>query len=165
MLLNSQPHGTDHHRNMTDTPANAYLRSTVLTAKPEDLRLMLYDGALRFLRQGREALASRDHETVFRCFKDAKNILLEFVSSLDRTQDPELCSRLSALYTYMYRRVIEAGAEKSTEAVDEVIELLEYDRQTWTMLMEELARQRAAGLLPGAEAAETVRGGNLSVQG
>jgi flagellar protein FliS len=150
---------------MNDTPANAYLRSKVLTAKPEELRLMLYDGALRFCRQGREALTKREHEAVFHNFKNAKNIVLEFISALDRSYDPELCSRLSALYTYMYRRLVDAGTERSVEAADEVIELLEYDRQTWEMLVEEVQKQRAAGTLPDPAEPQPAAGGSLSVQG
>ncbi len=150
---------------MNDTPANAYLRSKVLTAKPEELRLMLYDAVLRFVRQGREALAQRDFETVFRNFKDAKNILLEFIATLDRKQNPQLCTQLSALYTYMYRRLVDASAEKDPAAADEIIELLEYDRQTWLLLMDELSRQRAAGTLAEAEAPAALHTGSLSIQG
>ncbi|MEO1059304.1 MAG: flagellar export chaperone FliS, partial [Actinomycetota bacterium] len=31
---------------------NPYLKTKVMTASPEELRLMLYDGALKFCRQG-----------------------------------------------------------------------------------------------------------------
>ncbi len=149
---------------MNETAANAYLRSKVLTAKPEELRLMLYDGALRFIRQGRDALVRKDYESVFRCFTDAKNIVLEFISALDRSRDPELCEQLSALYTFMYRRLVDAGTERDPAAADEVIELLEFDRQTWLLLMNELAQERTHGVAAPQEASQPA-GGQLSVQG
>ena len=37
---------------------NAYRESAVLTATPEQLVVMLYDGAIRFLRQGAGAYRS-----------------------------------------------------------------------------------------------------------
>ena len=48
--------------NPTPTPATTYLRTQVLTASPEKLRLMLLDGAIRFTRQGRDGILAKDHE-------------------------------------------------------------------------------------------------------
>ena len=41
---------------MTPQPANQYLRTKVLTATPEQLQMMLFDGALRLAEQARLAL-------------------------------------------------------------------------------------------------------------
>lgn len=41
---------------MNSTVQDAYLRDAVLTAPPEQLQLMLYDGAIRFATQAREAV-------------------------------------------------------------------------------------------------------------
>ena len=41
---------------------NPYLRNQVLTASPEQLRLMLYDGALRFMRAGKVGLAEKNYD-------------------------------------------------------------------------------------------------------
>jgi len=124
---------------MTNDTANAYLRTQVMTASPAELRLMLIDGAIRFARQGRDGMAARDHEKAFEGLSQAKAIILELINCLRPEVDPELCQRLSALYTYMYRQLIEANLEKNPEMIDEVISLLEYDRETWSMLMKQLA--------------------------
>ena len=39
--------------------AEAYKRQQVLTATPEALTLMLYNGALRFMTEGREAIEKK----------------------------------------------------------------------------------------------------------
>ena len=41
---------------VTVKPVNEYLRTRVLTASPEELRLMLLDGALKYAMQAREGL-------------------------------------------------------------------------------------------------------------
>ncbi|UCG17857.1 MAG: flagellar protein FliS, partial [Phycisphaerales bacterium] len=41
---------------------NSYLRNAVMTATPEQLHLMLYDGAIRFTLQARDAIEARDYE-------------------------------------------------------------------------------------------------------
>jgi len=130
----------------TDTStANAYLRTKVLTAKPEELRLMLLDGAIKFARQGREGLAERDFERSYNGLTKSKDILIELINGLRPEVDPELCGRLNGLYTFMYRRLIDANLEKSPTIVDEVIRLLEYERETWVMLMQRLAAERKNG--------------------
>lgn len=130
--------------------ASAYLRSKVFSASPEELRLMLIDGAIRFARVGREGLAAKNWEQSYSGLSQAKSIVMELVVSLRPEIAPELCAKLSGLYLFMYRRLVDANLEKSPEIVDEVIRLLEFERETWVMLMERVAQERAAG---GAEAA------------
>ncbi len=137
--------------------ANAYLRSRVMTAKPEELRLMLIEGAIRFTRIAYEGLTSQDYEMTYEGLSQCQPILLEMVNALDHSQDAELCDRLSALYSYLYRRTIDAGIEKDPAILNEVIELLEFERETWIMLMERLGAERAGGAVEG--------GPSLSIEG
>ncbi|MFG0258384.1 MAG: flagellar export chaperone FliS [Phycisphaerales bacterium JB043] len=121
---------------------NAYLHSKVMSASPEELRLMLIEGAIKFARQGRNGLESKDYEAVFEGFSRAKDIILELINGLRPEVAPELCERLKSLYTYMYTRLLDSSLEKDASIADEVIELLEYDRETWVMLMDQLRRER-----------------------
>jgi flagellar protein FliS len=135
--------------------ANAYLRTRVLTASPEELRLMLLEGAVRFCRQGRDGMASKDWEGSYNGFSKCRAILTELMTSMRPEIDPELCQRLTALYTFLYTQIIEASHEKSVPKADKVVELLEYERDTWVLLMDKL-RQERAGAAPepvGASAA------------
>ncbi|MBL0926694.1 MAG: flagellar export chaperone FliS [Phycisphaerales bacterium] len=137
---------------------NPYFRTKVLTASPEQLRLMLLEGAVHFCRAGRDALAAKNWEQVYEQFTNTRNILVELMNSLRHEIDPALCSRLHGLYTYMFNRLVEASFEKDLAKADEVIELLEYDRETWVMLMDKLAAERgqspaAASAAPAAPAA------------
>jgi len=147
---------------MNAESANAYLRTKVMTASPAQLRLMLIEGAIRFARQGREGLAEKDFEACYNGFSQAKSIILELINSLRPEIDPDLCSKLSGLYTFMYRRLLEASMEKDPEIADEVIELLEYDRETWVMLMDKLTTE---GADPNASAADPAERQPLSLEG
>jgi flagellar protein FliS len=149
----------------SETKAQAYLRTKVMSASPEELRLMLIDGAIRFTRQGRDAIERKDWEGVYEGFTKAKEILLELINALRPEVDPDLCSRLSALYTFMYRRLLDASLEKSAAIADEVIELLEYDRETWVMLMDKLAEERGRGAAPAAREYAGTPTGGFSVEG
>lgn len=138
----------------TESPVNAYLRTKVLTASPEQLRLMLLDGAVKFARQGRDGLIARNHEAAFNGISQCRDIVLELLTTIKPEFDPELCERVKALYTFMYTQLVEASMERSTEKLDKVIGLLEFERETWVLLIDRLNEDRAAAggtLIPAGQ--------------
>src|SRR5690606_33210961 len=72
-------------------PATSYLRTKILTATPEQLQLMLYDGAIRFIDQGRAALEQKQFDRSYEALTRAQNILLELNCSLRPDVAPEMC--------------------------------------------------------------------------
>jgi flagellar protein FliS len=126
-----------------DDPANAYLRSQVMSASPEQLRLMLIDGAIKFARQGRQGLLDKDYERSFNGLSQCRDIVTELMTTMRTEVDPELCERVRALYTFMFTELVEASMSKDAERVVKVIELLEFERETWVMLMDKLASERS----------------------
>lgn len=125
---------------MSAAPSQAYLKTKVLTATAGELRLMLLDGAVRFAEQARNGYQSRDYERSYEGTTKCQAILTELLCSLRPERDPELCGRLAALYTFMYRRMVDASSNKSAEIVEEVLKLLRYERETWWLALEELAK-------------------------
>jgi flagellar protein FliS len=117
----------------------------VLTAAPEELRLMLLDGAIKFARQGREGLAARNYEASYNGITASRDIVLELITTIKPEYDPELFERVKAVYTFIYTEMITASMEKSVPRLDRIIELLEYERETWVLLMSKLAAERASG--------------------
>jgi flagellar secretion chaperone FliS len=126
----------------SDSTANAYLRTKVLTATPEELRLMLIEGAIKFLTQAKEGLLNKDYELSFNGFSKCRNIILELVNSMRPDVDSSLCRRVGTLYTFMYSQTVEASLDRDITKVDNVLGLLEYERETWLMLMAKLAEER-----------------------
>jgi len=124
---------------------NAYLRTKVMTAPPEQLRLLLIEGAIKFTRQGVEAMRKRDWEGVFNGYCQARNILLELSNSVRMDVDPDLGQRVQSLYMFMYTELLDASMEKSQDKLSSVIELLEYERETWVLLMQRLSQEKGAG--------------------
>lgn len=128
---------------MNPNGANEYLRAKVLTATPEQLQLMLYDGAVRFAEKGRNALLAKNYDQSFHNLTKAEKILLELNCSLKHDLAPDLCRNLSAIYMFCYRRLVEANTSRTIEPVDEVLGILRYQRETWALLMQQLGKQKA----------------------
>jgi flagellar secretion chaperone FliS len=125
--------------------ANAYLRTRVMSASPEELRLMLLDGAIKFARQGKEGLERKDFEASYLGISQCRNIVFELLTTIRSDLQPELAENVKALYTFLYTHLLDASVEKDAAKVGEVIELLEYERETWVLLMQRLAEERASG--------------------
>jgi flagellar protein FliS len=151
---------------MSNTQPNAYLRDAVMTASPEQLQLMLYDGAIRFASQGRDAIAQQDHEQAFEKLTRAQRIVLEMERGLRPEIAPELCQRMSALYLFIYRKLVDGCVEHDAAPVDEALELLRFERETWSMLLGKIASE-SAQITEGAGVAESSpdAAGSLSVEG
>jgi flagellar secretion chaperone FliS len=129
---------------MTAQAANQYLRTKVLTATPEQLQMMLFDGALRFCEQARVALTAKNFEEGYNLISRVQKILLELSCSLKHDILPDLCGKLAALYNYAYRKLIEANVRHDLASLDQTIAILKYQRETWVMLLDQLGRQKAA---------------------
>lgn len=139
----------------TDT-TTAYLRSKVMSASPEELRLMLLDGALRFAHQARNGLEAHNPEMTYTGFTQCRAIIAELINTVNDAAAPELAGKVKSLYTFFFTELIQASLERDAARVDKVIELLEYERETWTMLMDRLAEERGAGQASGAEQAGSI---------
>ncbi len=129
---------------MVSQAADSYLRTKVLTATPEQLQMMLYDGALRFCEQARDFLVQKKWEQSYNLISRVQKILVEMNCSLKHDVLPELCGKLASLYNYAYRKLIEANTGHKVEAIDDAIQVLRYQRDTWAMLMQQLGKQKAA---------------------
>ena len=149
-------------RSPTQTgPAAEYLRTRVLSASPEELRLLLLEGAIKYVRQGRAGLEQKNYEASYNGLSACRNIVMELITTIRPDPNPQLADSVKALYTYMYKLLVEGGHEKDLSKLDTVIGLLEYERETWVLLMQKLAAERGTSK-PVPVAAER---SPLSVQG
>lgn len=157
---------------MTQGACDEYLRNRVLTATPEQLQMMLYDGAIRFARQGREALAAGDFETSCEKLLRAQRIILELQGGLRPEVNPSLCEQMSNLYTFAYNRLLDANMKRETAKIDEALKVLEHLRETWRLVLEKLQNERppvlSSAVAPAIAPSQTQNssvGVSLSVEG
>lgn len=129
---------------MNQQAAQNYLKTKVFTATPEQLQLMLYDGAIRFGEQARAALEQKSYEQSYTMISRVQKIITELSSSLKHAVAPDLCGKMAALYNFVYRKLIEANIEHKVESLDEALNILRYQRETWTLLMAQLGKTKAA---------------------
>lgn len=123
--------------------SHAYLRTKVLTASPAELRLLLLDGAIRFAEQTKSGYGAKDYERAYEGTTKCQAILTELLCSLRPESNPDLCARLASLYAFLHRRMVDASTNKDPNVVEEVLAILRFERETWLLLMNELAKPSA----------------------
>lgn len=135
--------------------AREYLKNAVMTATPEQLHVMLLDGAIRFSLRGRDALERRDYEAAFQAFDRAQRICLELTNGLRRDVNPAVADQMGALHNFVFRRLVDANTQHDLNAVDEAVRILRHQRETWDLVIDKLARDTAPGTPPPAVAVTT----------
>src|SRR6185295_5829090 len=100
------------------------------------------EGAIKYITQGRAGLEKRDFEASYNGLSAGRNIVMELLTTIRPDPNPELAANVQALYTYMYKLLVEGGHEKDLSKLDTVISLLEYERETWVLLIQKLAAER-----------------------
>ncbi len=124
---------------------NPYLRDAILTATPEQLQLMLYDGAIRYATQARDALVAKQFETAYERLVRAQNIVIEMQNGLNYDVNRELCERVAAVYGFLYRKLVDANVDRDCGAIDDALKVLQIERETWRILVDKVNKIRQSG--------------------
>ncbi len=114
---------------MISNPYQKYQQSSVQTASPAQLILMLYDGAIRFVKLGIEGIESRNIEKANHNLLKAQTIIHELIAALDNNYP--ISSNLLVIYEYILYRLIEANTKKKKEPAEEVSAYLIDLKETW----------------------------------
>ena len=107
-----------------------YRESAVLTATPEQLVVMLYDGANRFLTQSAVAMRERRPAIAGEKLRRAEAIINELLITLDMSVG-DIAQQLQALYLFFKEHLMGARLKQDHAKVDEVARLMRELRSAW----------------------------------
>lgn len=116
----------------------AYKTQQIMTATPEGLTLMLYNGALKFINEGITAQGKKDYESANTVLIKAQNIISEFRITLK--MEYEISHQLLPIYNYIYDLLVEGNMKNNSEKLYEAKDLLTELRNAWHEAMK-IARQ------------------------
>ena len=114
--------------------AATYQRNAVLTASPEKLVKMLYDGAIKNLEKSRiglaEAKTARSPE-VGNALSKAMGIIGELRASLDHAAGGEIAGNLDRLYEFSLDQLSQANLQRTPIGVDNALQVLRTLKEGW----------------------------------
>lgn len=115
-------------------PPRAYRESAVLSAQPEQLVVMLYDGARRFLHQASIAMGDGQVEVAHRKLRRTEDILLHLREVLDMEQGGEIATRLQSIYVFCQSYLLKARLDRDPAKIDRVSAMLGELRDAWATI-------------------------------
>jgi flagellar protein FliS len=115
--------------------SQAYAQDSVLTASPEKLVVMLYDGLARFLARSAAAIRAEDIGAAGTALQRAGAILDELLATLDPAAG-EMSERLSGIYLFCKRELLAAQIKRDPKRVERVAKLLGELRESWAAIAE-----------------------------
>ena len=108
-----------------------YQDNAVTTQSRGRLIVMLYDGAIKFLKQAIRELEANNYEAKGQYINKALNIINELNAVLDINAGGEMASNLRKLYLFMIKHLSEANTKRDPQMIREVIKLMEELNQSW----------------------------------
>lgn len=123
-----------------NNPYKQYEQNSITTATPEELTLMLYNGAIKFAKRAYIYIEENKISEVNTNLIKAQNIISELDGTLN--MDYEMSEGLSNLYIYIKEQLMEANIQKDIKILDEVIPLIEDMRDNWKEAMEVAKQER-----------------------
>ena len=114
--------------------AATYQRNAVMTASPEKLVTMLYDGALKYLEQARVGLA--DEQTarspeVGKALSKAMGSIGELRASRDHAAGGDIAQNLDSLYDFTLDQLSKSNLERTIAGVDATLEVMRTLKEGW----------------------------------
>lgn len=115
-------------------PYNQYKQTQISTATQGRLIVMLYEGAIKFLKIAQENMTPKKYEIVNTNIQKAQDIISELMTSLNMDQGGDIAKNLLSLYVYFKKRLLEANMKKDAAILDEVIVLLTQLCDAWEQI-------------------------------
>lgn len=115
---------------MAKEQVTTYAQNKVTTAPSEKLILMLYEKALSFVAQAKQALEAEDLAKTNYFLGGSQKILNELRASLN-FEAGEIAFNLERIYEYLNFRLIQANVKKDVKVLTEVVELLAEIKEAW----------------------------------
>jgi flagellar protein FliS len=103
---------------------NQYQNNQVLTAAPDQILIMLFDGAIRFVNQAKQAIEDGRIADKAQAITKAVAIVTEFSNTLDREVGGEIAEDLSRLYDFMIREMTTFNLKNNAEKLGPVVNIL-----------------------------------------
>ena len=120
-------------------PYQKYQNNSVMTASPEELTLMLYNGAIKFCNLGKEAIEKNNIEVSHKNIVKAQAIIQELRVTLDPKYP--ISAEMKRLYEFIEQLLLEANLKKDITKIDQALDLIRDFRDTWQEAMK--VRKRA----------------------
>ena len=101
--------------------------------------MLVVDGALRHMARAADLLESGDRNAAHAALNDARAFVGELLAGLAPDAVDEMTANVKSLFTFVYRRLVEAEIYGDADKVRDASRVLCVHRDTWTELLTRLS--------------------------
>lgn len=121
--------------------AQKYKQNSVQTASPEKILLMLYEGAIRFIKQAMTAIDNKDIAGRGMNIGRAFDIILELNNTLNHEKGGDIAKNLEQLYMFVTDQLTKSNATGQRKPLEDALKVLETLYSGWVEALEKLKRE------------------------
>jgi len=114
--------------------SDSYLLQQISSASPEQLCVMLLEGAQRFLLQVIAAIKAHNIEERSRLVNRVSAIIEELMLQVDNNGENELAMNLTRIYEWWMNQLFEASRNNQCEKLEMIHSQMNEMRTTWVQL-------------------------------
>lgn len=104
--------------------AQNYLQVQVNTTSQEELVVLIFEAAIKYLEQAKEKIKEKDYAQKGILISKALDCIAELDSSLNMEKGGDIAKNLHSLYFYCQTKLLMANLKMDISLIDEVITIL-----------------------------------------
>lgn len=121
--------------------AQKYKQTSVQSASREKILLMLYEGAIRFMKQAAAAIDRKDIADRGMNIGRAFDIINELNNTLNHEAGGEIASNLEQLYMFVSEQLTKSNATGQKKPLEDALKVMETLYSGWVEAIEKLKRE------------------------
>jgi flagellar secretion chaperone FliS len=133
-------------KNPSASSVGTYRKTHVMTANKETILLMMYSGAIRFVKRAITASEANQIEEKAQFVSKTQEIITELRSTLNFDVGGDIAKQLDGLYAYLSRRLAEGSTENNVNHFKEVLTILSTLNEGWEQAIDTLRKERGQKL-------------------
>jgi flagellar protein FliS len=120
----------------------AYKKTSINTARKEEILLMLYEAAMKFCKKGIEAIENKEIAKKGEYIGKLQDIIMELNNSLDHKVGGKVADELASLYDYVFYSSTQANINMDTGPLKESLKVLNTLYEGWSEAIQSIKKTK-----------------------
>ena len=121
---------------------NMYRQTAVTTASKEQVLIMLYEGAIKYLKKASESCQKNDLAGKGVAVGKAHDIINELSNTLDFAIGGDVAKNLERIYSFAIDQIVQGNLNNEAARFDQARKLLETLLEGWKGAVEQLQQEK-----------------------
>ena len=122
----------------------AYKKTSINTARKEEILLMLYEAAIKFCKKGIEAIENNEIAQKGEYIGKLQDIIMELNNSLDHEVGGKVADELASLYDFIFYSSTQANINMDAKSLNDSLQVLLTLYEGWSEAIKSIKETKKA---------------------